>query len=171
MCSALHRPRELMDTEVVVRDARLSDHDALCKLWRLTDELHARILPAFFRRSQRPARSLEELEKIVSAHDEIVRVATHATEIVGLVHVQLYDAPPAPQITPRRRAHVDSLVVAEHLRRHGLGQRLMEDAAAWSRQRGAVEILLTVWQGNDTAKRFYEKLGFSVVNTVLGRTL
>jgi ribosomal protein S18 acetylase RimI-like enzyme len=71
----------------------------------------------------------------------------------------------------RRRAHVDNIVVAANQRRQGHGRALIDAAAQWARAKGAEEILLTVWSGNVDAERFYERLGFGRVSSVLGRPL
>jgi ribosomal protein S18 acetylase RimI-like enzyme len=135
------------------------------------DTLHARLLPGYFRRppEELPARSRAEVERLLRSPDDRLRVAELAGEVVGLCHAQVYDTPPQPALTPRRRTHLDSLVVAAHARRRGVGRRLVDDAAAWGRARGASELVLTVWAGNEAAERFYAALGFRSVNTVLAR--
>jgi ribosomal protein S18 acetylase RimI-like enzyme len=160
-----------MDRDVTIRDALPGDYEALCALWREMDDLHARMLPSFFRRTTRPSHPREDYERALRSTDEHIRVAVEAGQLLALIHIQIYDTPPLAQMTPRRRAHVDSLVVAEAARRRGVGRRLLDDASSWARARGADEILLTVWAGNDAADRFYDALGFRRISTVLGRDL
>jgi ribosomal protein S18 acetylase RimI-like enzyme len=135
------------------------------------DTLHARLLPGYFRRPAAEAapRSRAEVERILRAPDERLRVAARVGEVIGLCHAQVYDTPPQPALTPCRRTHIDSLIVAPHAQRAGVGRRLVDDAAAWGRGRGASELVLTVWAGNEAAERFYAALGFRSVNTVLAR--
>jgi diamine N-acetyltransferase len=159
------------DVLTEIRTARPSDHAALAALWRLMDDLHARLLPAYFRRPSPSPRTREQLERILEGPDEMLRVAEVGGEVAGLCHVQLYDTPPLAWVTRARRAHIDSLIVAPGARRLGVGRRLVEDGAAWARGRGAAELVLTVWAGNEDAERFYAALGFRVVNAVLGMGL
>jgi ribosomal protein S18 acetylase RimI-like enzyme len=70
-------------------------------------------------------------------------------------------------MVPRRRAHIEDLVVAGGMRRRGVGRRLMRAAAAWARTRGAGQLVLTVWAGNRDAARFYRALGYSELSRVL----
>ena len=156
---------------LVIRVAREVDYDSLCDLWREMDELHARLLPAYFRSPRRPSRTPAELAKLLRDRDETLRVAEVKGAVVGLLHVQLYDTPPADALTPRRRAHIESLIVASGQRRKGIGRRLVDEAAGWGRDRGAGELVLTVWSGNVAADRFYRKLGFGDVSRVLGRNI
>jgi diamine N-acetyltransferase len=153
------------------RPARIGDYPALCFLWRAMDELHAQFLPSYFRRAAGPPKSLAEVDRILAAPDELLRIAEHDGETVGLVHALLYDTPPIPAMTPARRAHVDSLVVRPEARRRGIGRQLMAEVQAWAEAKGATEIVLTVWAGNQAAEAFYLGLGFAAVNQVLGKRL
>lgn len=155
----------------VTRPARVDDFTALSALWREMDDLHARILPSYFRRAAGPPKSKGEVETILAAPDETVLVAEDESGICGLVHALLYDTPPIPAMTPARRAHVDSLVVRADWRRRGLGRRLMDEIIGWAQAKGASEVVLTVWAGNEAAERFYAALGFAQVNQVLGKSL
>lgn len=159
-------------TATTIRKARRSDSDALARLLCEADELHARLMPGYFRRPTRPTRARDQLERILDAIDQGLYVAEDPEAgVCGLVHVQLYDTPAIASMVPKRRAHIDNLVVTEGMRRRGLGRRLVEAAIAWAREQGAAEILLTVWAGNEAAERFYDALGFARVSTVLGKTL
>ncbi len=70
-------------------------------------------------------------------------------------------------MVPRRRAHLETLVVAAAARRRGLGRRLVTAAGDWARAQGAVEMVLTTWAGNTAADAFYERLGYRVLSRVL----
>jgi GNAT superfamily N-acetyltransferase len=74
-------------------------------------------------------------------------------------------------MVPRRRGHVETLVVAARHRRQGLGRLLMDEAAAWARGHHAVELVLTIWGGNALAETFYRRIGYRSLSTVLSRSL
>jgi ribosomal protein S18 acetylase RimI-like enzyme len=154
-----------------IRVALRKDFEALSSLWREVDVLHARLLPSYFRQSQRAPRTRGDYDRILRALDERLLVGVEGREVRGLVHVQLYDTPPIATMVPKRRAHVDTLAVEEVARKKGLGRQLMEEAASWARAHDAEEIVLTVWAGNDDAERFYERLGFTRLSSVLSKTL
>ena len=157
---------------MTIRKAELGDYDGICQLIRAADDLHAEILPGFFRKArQGNPRTRDEVRRILESPTETILVREEGGVIAGLVHVQIYDTPPVAVMVARRRAHIDLLVVAEAARRRGLGRTLLDGARAWARGMGAEELLLTVWAGNDLAQRFYEKQGFRRINTVLGQPL
>jgi len=94
-----------------------------------------------------------------------------AGSLRGAVLVRIYDTPADPAMVPRRRAHVEALVVDRHHRRAGIGTALMDAAAAWALERGATEVVLTVWAGNTAAEAFYERLGYGVVSRALAKPI
>ncbi len=69
--------------------------------------------------------------------------------------------------TDASRAHLVSMWVAPSLRRQGVGRRLVEMIEAWARQRAASQLVLMVTEGNDTALRFYRRLGFSMTDKTI----
>ncbi len=66
---------------------------------------------------------------------------------------------PAGTFGPRARQLSQLYVTSEH-RGAGVAGALMDWSISTARQHGADELLLTVWEHNPRAKRFYEKLGF-----------
>jgi ribosomal protein S18 acetylase RimI-like enzyme len=162
---------KLSAAPTTIRRARAKDRPALDALWREVDELHAKLLPAYFRKGRSPARAESFVDEALSSHDQAVLVAESGGEVIGLVHVQIYDTPPVPVMVPRRRAHIEDIVVKKTHQRAGIGRRLMEEAGRWANDQGATQIVLTVWRGNADAERFYAALGYKEVSRVLERDL
>lgn len=74
------------------------------------------------------------------------------TEPVGYIRFRDEMVPHAIWIT--------DLVVARHLRRKGLGRKLIAGAEAWATQRGFRRAILEVQSKNHPAIRLVQKLGF-----------
>lgn len=148
--------------------------EALARLWFEADELHARLSPGFFRcpdlghSHKRAEDTLRDAEE--SGH-EVILVATSDGLVCGACHLQIYDTPSGHTMVSERRGHVETLVVSETHRRRGCGRALMEGATGWARERGATQLLLTVWAGNEDAERFYAALGYRTISQVLGTPL
>jgi ribosomal-protein-alanine N-acetyltransferase len=64
----------------------------------------------------------------------------------------------APHRAPS--ADIQTIAVAEHARRGGLGRVLMTQLIAEARDRGAEEVFLEVRADNDSAQELYRSLGF-----------
>ena len=158
-----------------VRPADEDDVEALARLWHEADELHARISPGFFRRAdaergrQRAADALRDIGD--GGHEVIFVAGDGAGEVRGACHLQIYDTPAGHTMVPERRGHVETLIVARQFRRAGCGRALMQAATEWARARGAGQLLLTVWAGNESAERFYAALGYRTISQVLGTYL
>jgi ribosomal protein S18 acetylase RimI-like enzyme len=61
---------------------------------------------------------------------------------------------------PTTVGHITSIHVLPHLRGQGHGRALLDQALAEFRRRGFAEVTLWVLEGNASARRFYERLGF-----------
>ena len=66
---------------------------------------------------------------------------------------------PAGSFGPRAR-QLSQLYVTTPWKGHGVAHTLMDWAIAIARKDGADELLLTVWEENHRAMRFYQRLGF-----------
>jgi len=154
----------------IIRQAIPSDYPALCLLWAELDRLHAALQPTFFRPPAGPRCTEAELARSLAHEDQAVLVAEEDGEVVGMVQCRVYDTPNHPMMVQRRRAYVEDLVVLREHRQAGLGRALMESVASFARQRGAGQIMLTVWEGNE-ASAFYRGLGYSPVSEILGLEL
>jgi ribosomal protein S18 acetylase RimI-like enzyme len=58
---------------------------------------------------------------------------------------------------------VENVATLPEFRRRGLVDRLMEEILERGRRRGATESDISVFIGNDSAQRAYEKCGFAVI--------
>lgn len=60
-------------------------------------------------------------------------------------------------------AELESVAVADSVRRSGIGQALCEKVIGWAREQGAAEIELEVRSRSEGAIALYRKLGFAAV--------
>jgi ribosomal protein S18 acetylase RimI-like enzyme len=149
-----------------VRRARRDDWADVRDLFREADDLHAKLAPDYFRSAPRDD---AEWQRLLDEDNGAVFVGLPAETggAVAVLVARIYDTPDNPMMVPRRRLHVETVVVCCKHRRRGIGRRLMDDAAAWGRSHGAVEVVLTTWVGNAVAEAFYERLGYRVLSRVL----
>ncbi len=142
----------MTEPEIAVRPATTADAESIARLY---EELHDAewngrppfpiALEAF----------LEEIRTVLTASDVRVLVAVAGTEVVGTARVELGSRPHGPIAEIRR------VVVTQAWRRRGIATRLMTAAEAAALALGTGSLRLTVVSGNDDARRFYERLGYS----------
>ncbi len=142
-----------------IRPARLSDLPRLVELWKglVTDPSASDLsIPPS---EENVAAWTAFVAGIIKRDPSQVLVAVNDEgEIVGYV---LYIKKPASAIKRRFRCAViyDLYVVPEH-RRKGVGSALLEKALNLLEEEGAECVELSVWVGNEAARRLYEKFGF-----------
>ena len=147
-----------------IRRARPTDWPGAQALLREVDELHAGLAPAYFRAG---ARADGEWRRLLAEPGGLALVAVSDGRAVGFLSARVYDTPADPTMLPRRRGHIETLVVTAAHRRRGIGRRLLVEASAWARAEGAAEMVLTTWAGNAAADAFYGRLGYRVLSRVL----
>ena len=154
-----------------IRPALAEDYEGLCQVFAEVDALHREALPHVFRAADGPARSREYISGLLADENAALFVAESVGEITGFVFAFLRQAPDTPLHVPRRYAMIDTLAVKEKCRRAGLGRALMERAEQWGRDHGASEVDLSVWEFNQEAIAFYERLGYETTLRRMARPL
>ena len=146
--------------EICVRNATSNDYPALCELLDEIDALHREHLPHLFQKPGGPVREPDYYSGLIADENVGVFVAETGGQLVGFLHAIVRDAPPIPILVPRRYAVVDSIVVKSGFQKRGIGRLLMAKMQAWAIAKGASSIELNVYEFNETAISFYEKLGY-----------
>jgi len=157
--------------EILVREARSEDYDPLTEVMEEVDAYHRQALPHIFCATVGAARSRAHIDELISNEDHALFVAERKGQVIGVVHVALRETPDIPILVPRRYVAVDTLVVSEAHRRLGIGRALMERVQRWALDKGAAQIELGVWQFNQGAIAFYEKIGYRTTNLKMTRLL
>jgi GNAT superfamily N-acetyltransferase len=62
--------------------------------------------------------------------------------------------------TGKASAHIEIVAVTPEAVGTSLGRALMEEAERWARSRGYGQITLNVFERNEQARRFYDRLGY-----------
>ncbi|MBO7407927.1 MAG: GNAT family N-acetyltransferase, partial [Clostridia bacterium] len=127
--------------------------------------LHAKIRPVIFVPGTTKYTETA-LAALVAEDENPVYVAVDAVDrVLGYAFCVLKHAPAGGFIRPVTVMYIDDLCVDETARGRGLGRMLFQHVTAEARRLGCYEITLNVWEGNDSARRFYESLGMSPKST------
>ncbi|HUV71918.1 MAG TPA: GNAT family N-acetyltransferase [Clostridia bacterium] len=154
-----------------IRKAITEDYAQLCLLFKEVDEIHRRALPDVFRKVKGPARPKAYFEKIFTDENTVIFVAEEKGDLLGLVHIFIQEVRSVPILRPRKLAVIDNLVVKKEFRKKGIGKQLMKEAEAWAKNKKASLIELNVWEFNQKARTFYQKIGFETISRKMWKQL
>src|SRR5512142_1071132 len=157
--------------KVSVRKATADDYDPLCELFDEIDAWHRDNLPHIFRKPSGPVRERDYYLGLISDENVGVFVAETGGNLIGFVHAMMRDTPPLPIFVPRRSAIVDSIVVRSSYQNQGTGRLLMNKIEDWALMKGASSIELNVYEFNETAISFYERLGYQTLSRKMSKEL
>jgi ribosomal protein S18 acetylase RimI-like enzyme len=101
--------------------------------------------------------------------DAFCLVASSDGDAVGYAFCFVEDGPDDSFPVGERYGELYSLSVAEDQRGHGIGTRLLDEVDAELSRRGISDLAISVFAGNDDARRLYERRGFRVAEHVLWR--
>jgi GNAT superfamily N-acetyltransferase len=161
---------------VIVRPAGMQDLEALCRLYLEFHEFHVRGVPDRLVSLGEPdaydcSEMYPKLEKIINNQDSVIFLAEIAHKPVGLAEVYVRQDEPNPARVSRRYGHLQSLMVQEKFRRHGVGTRLVEVAEKWTKEKGATEMQLEIWEFAEGPLEFYQHKGYRTLRRTLLRKL
>jgi ribosomal protein S18 acetylase RimI-like enzyme len=157
--------------EISTRKATAKDYNSVCELFDEIDALHRDNLPHIFQKPSGAAREQDYYLGLVADENVALFVSEAGEKLVGFVHAIIRDTPAFPVFVPRRYAIVDGIVVKSEFQNHGTGRMLMDKMQEWAIAKGAVSIELNVYEFNETAISFYERLGYQTFSRKMSKEL
>ncbi len=155
---------------VVIRNARASDHAQLAALFDDLDRLHRDSAPWLLHKPDHDPRPLTWLQQRIADPRSAIFVA-EAGQCVGLATVRLQDAPSFPVFIPQHSAVIDDLFVHPAWRRKGIAYLLYQNCELWARDRAAAWLETNVYDFNVDAFEFYSTAGFQTAMRKLRKPL
>ena len=155
----------------IVRAARPDDYHGMSALFEEIDALHRQHHPEIFRKPEGPPREPEYWQGWFADENVGFFVSERNGEILGFVSGVVKESPPIPIMVPRRYAVVDSISVKREFQGNGIGRALMEFFQEWASSKGATSLDLNVFEFNQDAVRFYERLGFESVSHRMSKAI
>lgn len=149
----------------MIRKAQNKDINKILNLLSQVLELHANIRPDIFV-SGTTKYTASELEAIIADEMRPIYVATNDNdECIGYAFCMLKEQPFSTNMVPFKSLFIDDLCVDSFYRGQKIGQKLFEHVKDEAKRLGCYEVTLNVWEGNDAAKAFYDKMGMKPKET------
>lgn len=150
-----------------IRKAQEKDIPKITELLSQVLELHARIRPDIFI-SGTTKYTPEELSDIFQNPKRPVYVAVNEQdEVLGYAFCVIRKQPFSNNMVPFQSLYIDDLCVDQNIRGQHIGRQLFEFVKEEARRLDCYEVSLCVWEGNDHARSFYEKMGLKPKETVM----
>ena len=100
------------------------------------------------------------MARVAGRADHAVWVHPDGEALLGFIHVQAMD-----RIISTPYAEILHLVVSDRARRRGVGRALVDQALAWTRERGFAHLRVRSNTLRDQSHAFYLALGFTRAKT------
>ena len=134
-------------------------------------EVHAEIRPDLFVSGTRKYTE-PELREIFRDENRPVFVAeAEDGTVVGYCFCVVEDTGVSNNLRESRSLYIDDFCVDEKSRRQHVGQALFDYVSGYARSIGCYDMTLNVWAGNDSARAFYEKMGFTPRKTYMEKII
>ncbi len=155
----------------MIRTANSKDIPSINKLLHQVLDVHANGRPDIFK-SGTSKYSDEKLLKILQDLNSPIFVAVDDNEnVVGYALCQYRVIENNPFIHDIRYCYIDDICVDKSLRGQGIGTKLYEYVKRQAKQDGYAAIRLNVWSLNESAIRFYEKLGLTPLSMIMEQSI
>ena len=151
----------------MIRRAQEKDIDSLLRLLSQVLELHAGIRPDIFISGSTKYTAYELSEKLKNDQAPIYVAVDDNDKVLGHAFCELREPPFANTMRYRKTFYIDDLCVDEACRGQRIGEKLFRFTVDEARRLGCAEVTLNVWEGNDGAKRFYDKMGMRPKETMM----
>lgn len=146
----------------MVRIATMEDLERVNELREQVNALHVKGRPDHFKAGWSEDLQNYAKDMIQSEFSDIL-VAVRDSVICGFACVNYKDIPESPYRYALKFYQVGEFGVDESFRRQGVATELVEFMKLDAKKRGFDRIELDVWEFNDSAREFYETVGFRCI--------
>ena len=149
-----------------IRNAKNKDAKRIVSLLSQVLELHAEIRPDIFQTGTTKYTETE-VEGLINNESRRTYVAVDENdELIGFALCEVRDIN-SHNMVPRREMYIDDICVDGSARGRHIGSQLFEHVKQEAKKLGCYEITLNVWEGNDSARAFYDKMNMKPRSTMM----
>ena len=150
-----------------IRRMKLEDYKEVDRLMAQVHKIHVEGRPDLYVDVEH-IYSMETFKKMVEDPDTISIAAEVDGTIAGICFVSMRYR---TCMVKRKTAYMDDLCVDKAYRGRGIGRQLFEYAKEQSRKMGAERLDLMVWEFNESAFAFYQKMGMKIQRYIMEEQL
>ena len=148
---------------MAIRRANKNDIRRIIELLHQVDMVHHVIRPDLFKPNTTKYNE-QELEALLGDDSKPVFVFEDG-EVLGHAFCLITEVRDDKLLQDIKTLYIDDICVDETARGRHIGKALYDYVKDYARTIGCYNITLNVWEGNDSARGFYEAMGFGIKET------
>lgn len=148
-----------------IREAVSNDYNDISNLNIEVHNLHVKNRPDVYVDINNPL-SKENFDNLLNTDNTKVFVVENLdnTELAGYSVVKIMDMQSISILVQNKFAFIDNFCVRSDYKRNGIGKLLFKHTVDYAKSEGATSLQLGVWEFNEDAINFYEKMGMATRN-------
>ena len=154
----------------IIRRAEKKDVDSCLNLLKQVCNVHSKIRPDLFKMGQTKYID-KELEEIFLDDSKPVFVYEEKDKVLGYGFCQINVIKGNVHPKEIKSLYIDDICIDEENRGRHIGKLIYEYIINFAREIGCYNVTLNVWEGNDSAKKFYESMGMNKQKTTMEKIL
>lgn len=157
---------------IKIRKAEKKDVEGINNLLYQVHDVHAIGRPDIFKKGLKKFDDLELIE-IIENEKYLIFVAVDENEkILGHIFCEIQETSEnAKSLQKRKVLYVDDLCVDENVRGKNIGKKLYEYILSIAKDKSCNAVTLHIWNFNEKAMKFYEKIGFEPLKTLMEKKI
>ena len=145
----------------MIRLANEKDIEQINNLLYQVHKVHSDARPDLFKAGGKKYTD-EELKEIIKDKEKPIFVYEADGKIEGYAFCILIDNTNENSLCDYKSLYIDDLCVDENCRGRGIGKILYDYVLEYAKKIGCYNLTLNVWEGNDSAMRFYKNIGLKI---------
>ncbi len=145
----------------MIRLANEKDINQINNLLYQVHKVHSDARPDLFKAGGKKYTD-EELKDIINDKEKPIFVYETYEKIEGYAFCILINHYNENSLCDYKSLYIDDLCVDKNCRGQGIGYSLYQHVLEYAKSIGCYNITLNVWEGNDSAMRFYRNIGLKI---------
>ena len=146
---------------MIIDKAKKEQAKEIAELLKYICNIHKKGRPDVFI-SDQPKYDEKDVCRLIDDENTFIVTAEEDGKVIGYMIAELREGEPHPHIKSIKTLYIDDLCVAEDYAHKGVGTALFKEAKRIGKSFRCERIDLNVWAFNESAIRFYEKMGLTV---------
>ena len=144
---------------MIIRKANANDYKGVERLLVEVNNLHQKLRPDIFIENAVKYDEKKFDEIILNESTPAFVAVDDEGKVLGHLSCSVRDYAQVSVCKDFKSLFINDPCIEEGARGQGVGKALYEFAIGYARENGCYDVTLNVWEGNNSARAFYEKMG------------